>query len=92
MLLAASCHGAGDLAHAARLGADLAVLSPVLPTRSHPDANPLGWEGFAALVEAAVVPVFALGGMRPDLRPSAWAHGGQGIAGIRGLWPEPLDG
>jgi 8-oxo-dGTP diphosphatase len=92
MLLAASCHDAGDLAQAVRLGADLAVLSPVLPTRSHPDAEPLGWDGFAALVESASVPVFALGGMRPDLRPDAWAHGGQGIAGIRGLWPEPLDG
>ena len=92
MLLAASCHDADDLAQAVRLGADLAVLSPVLPTRSHPDAEPLGWDGFAALVEEAVVPVFALGGMRPDLRPTAWAHGGQGVAGIRGLWPEPLDG
>ncbi len=92
MLLAASCHDAADLAQAARLGADFAVLSPVLPTRSHPDADPLGWDGFAALVEAAVVPVFALGGMRPGLRGDAWSHGGQGIAGIRGLWPGPLDG
>lgn len=92
LLLAASCHDAEDLALAARLDADLAVLSPVLPTRSHPDADPLGWDGFAELVENAVVPVFALGGMRPELRPHAWSHGGQGIAGIRGLWPESLDG
>lgn len=34
-LCAASCHNAEHLAHAAALGADFAVLSPVLPTASH---------------------------------------------------------
>lgn len=88
MLLAASCHTAADLDRAERIGADLAVLSPVLPTRSHPDADPLGWPGFAALVERAALPVFALGGMHPGLLRTAWEHGAQGIAGIRGLWPD----
>ncbi len=85
-LLAASCHSPGDLARAARLGADFALLSPVLPTRSHPDAEPLGWDRFAAWVDDATVPVFALGGMRPALLETAWGHGAQGIAAIRGLW------
>lgn len=85
-LLAASCHSPGDLARAARLGADFALLSPVLPTRSHPDAEPLGWDRFAAWVDDATIPVFALGGMRPTLLETAWAHGAQGIAAIRGLW------
>jgi len=86
-LLAASCHSADELAHAAAIGADFALLSPVLPTRSHPDAEPLGWDRFAASVDVATLPVFALGGMRADLLTEAWNHGGQGIAGIRGLWP-----
>lgn len=85
-LLAASCHDAGDLARAAALGADFAVLSPVLPTPSHPDAEPIGWDGFRDTVEAAAMPVYALGGMRSDLLATAWGHGAQGIAGIRGLW------
>lgn len=85
-LLAASCHTSADLMHAARLGADFAVLSPVLPTRSHPDADPLGWERFAAWVDEAGLPVFALGGMHASLLETAWRHGAQGIAGIRGLW------
>jgi 8-oxo-dGTP diphosphatase len=85
--VAASCHEPGELARAAALGLDFAVLSPVLPTPSHPDAAPLGWEGFAAAVAAARLPVYALGGMRPELLATAWQHGAQGIAGIRGLWP-----
>jgi len=85
-LLAASCHTPQDLAQAASLDADFALLSPVLPTRSHPDADPLGWERFASWVDDARLPVFALGGMHPDLLETAWRHGAQGIAGIRGLW------
>jgi 8-oxo-dGTP diphosphatase len=85
-LLAASCHSPADLAQAAALGADLAVLSPVLPTRSHPDAEPLGWDRFAAWVDDVALPVYALGGMRPELVATAWQHGAQGVAGIRGWW------
>jgi 8-oxo-dGTP diphosphatase len=85
-LLAASCHSADDLAQAEAIGADFALLSPVLPTRSHPDAEPLGWARFAEWVERSALPVFALGGMHPDLLKTAWQHGAQGIAGIRGLW------
>ncbi|MGB5648505.1 MAG: Nudix family hydrolase [Sedimenticolaceae bacterium] len=85
-LLAASCHSAQDLSQAAALGADFALLSPVLPTRSHPDADPLGWARFAAWTDTASMPVFALGGMHSGLLETAWQHGAQGIAGIRGLW------
>ena len=67
MLLAASCHTPGDLEQASRIGANFALLSPVLPTRSHPDADPLGWETFAEMVEGVNLPVYALGGMHPDL-------------------------
>lgn len=86
LLLAASCHSSSDLQQAQQIGADFALLSPVLPTRSHPDADPLGWDGFARLVADANLPVFALGGMRPEVLRTAWQHGAQGIAGIRGLW------
>jgi 8-oxo-dGTP diphosphatase len=85
-LLAASCHSIGQLRHAESIGADFAVLSPVRPTRSHPDAEPLGWDRFAALVDQIAIPVYALGGMDLSQRAIAWQHGGQGVAGIRGLW------
>ncbi len=87
--LAASCHDARELARARSLGVDFAVLSPVRATPGHPDARPIGWEGFAALVESADFPVFALGGLGAGDREAAWAAGAQGIAAIRGLWNHP---
>jgi 8-oxo-dGTP diphosphatase len=92
---AASCHSPGDLRRAADLGLDFAVLSPVQVTESHPDAQPLGWSRFAEWVEAGTLPVFALGGVGPRELATAWEHGAQGIAAIRGLWAggaEPMCG
>ena len=43
---AASCHNAAELQHAEEIGLDFAVLSPLLPTQSHPGAAHLGWEKF----------------------------------------------
>ena len=84
--LAASCHDTRELALARSLGVDFAVLSPVRATPGHPDARPIGWEGFSRRVESVDFPVFALGGLGPADRESAWAAGAQGIAAIRGLW------
>jgi len=86
MLIAASCHDEKELHHAADIGCDFAVLGPVKPTRSHPDAPAMGWGHFGGLVEQVALPVYALGGMTVDDLESAWNHGAQGIAGIRGLW------
>ncbi|NCA91611.1 MAG: thiamine monophosphate synthase, partial [Gammaproteobacteria bacterium] len=74
-------------ARAAALGLDYALLSPVMPTASHPGAPHLGWEDFAALAEAAALPVYALGGLGPGEVEHAIQHGAQGVAAIRGLWP-----
>jgi 8-oxo-dGTP diphosphatase len=83
----ASCHSQEQLRQAGRLGVDGAVLSPVQSTASHPGAPPLGWTRFAEWVDACSFPVYALGGMSADDVTVAQAHGGQGIAAIRGLWP-----
>ncbi|HLV76663.1 MAG TPA: Nudix family hydrolase [Marinobacter sp.] len=85
VLLGVSCHSSGQLRHAEALGADYAVLGPVLPTRSHPGEPAMGWAGFSALVAEAALPVYGLGGLHPGLVASARHHGGQGIAGI-GFW------
>jgi thiamine-phosphate diphosphorylase len=63
MSLSASCHSAGELADAAAAGADFALLSPVFPTSSHPDAAQLGVAQFRRLADAAPLPVLALGGI-----------------------------
>lgn len=80
----ASCHTPADLERAANLGIDFVVLSPVLPTASHPEATGMGWEAFGQLVEHLTIPVYALGGMQPELQETAQAHGAHGIALMRG--------
>jgi 8-oxo-dGTP diphosphatase len=80
--LAASCHDERELAHAAKIGVDFAVLGPVLATASHPHAAALGWARFEALCAAAPFPVYALGGLRQDDLDQARRAGAQGIAGI----------
>ncbi len=81
----ASCHHAAELAHAASI-ADFAMLSPVLPTASHPGEPSLGWAAFAQLAAQSPIPVYALGGVNwPDV-DTAREHGAHGIAMLRGAW------
>ena len=84
--VAASCHNAVELQRAIACGVDFVVLSPVRPTASHPDSRPLGWPAFAEAAAMMTVPVYALGGMEAGDDGIARASGGQGIAGISGLW------
>lgn len=86
LLWAAACHNRGELLQAARLEADFAVLSPVLPTRSHPGAEVLGWQGFAEAIHELPMPVYALGGMKKGLLDSARYHHAHGIAMLSGIW------
>ena len=78
--VAASCHDDSELVRAVELSADLAVLSPVLPTASHPGAPTLGWPRFAELVAHCPIPVFALGGLAEADLDLARRHGAHGIA------------
>lgn len=82
----ASAHDTAQLAKAAELGCDFALLGPVKDTASHPGAATLGWDGFARLAMQAELPVFALGGMSYGDRADAEAHGAHGLAMIRSAW------
>lgn len=85
--VAASCHDLAELRRAEALGCDFVVLGPVAATPSHPQRAGIGWPAFARLREHVALPIYALGGMRVEAITIARAHGGQGIAAIRGLWP-----
>lgn len=85
--LGASCHNMKELCQAQRIGVDFALLSPVLPTPSHPGQAGMGWEAFAQAVDSVNLPVYALGGLSPSDTETAWHHGGHGVAGIRGFLP-----
>lgn len=86
--LAASCHNAEELALAEQMGVDFVTLSPIQPTQTHPDAQPLGWEAAQQMIDGFNKPVFLLGGVGPNERERAWQIGAQGVAGIRAFWPE----
>lgn len=85
-LVGASCHTAAELQRAATLGLDYALLGPVMPTATHPQADTLGWSGFAALADAAALPVYALGGLSEGDLQRSFAYGAQGVAAISGFW------
>lgn len=84
--VAASCHNASELAQARRIGVDFVVVSPVLPTHSHPGAPGMGWDGLRQLTIQANMPVYALGGMNLEHATEAYRHGAQGIASIDNIW------
>ena len=78
--VAASCHNDAELRCAAELELDFVVLSPVLPTPSHPGEPALGWPAFCALVRDYPLPVFALGGLDQSGLDLARGFGAHGIA------------
>jgi 8-oxo-dGTP diphosphatase len=88
-LVGASCHSLEELRHATRIDTDFVVLSPVNATRSHPNAEPLGWKKFYEFCAETPLPVFALGGMQPQDIVVAREHGAQGLAMISGIWDAP---
>ena len=62
-MISAACHSKETVLKAAQYGADLAILSPIFPTLSHPDAHPLGLKGLTHTLDASPIPIYALGGI-----------------------------
>ena len=82
----ATAHSLREIGAAARVGADAVLLSPVLPTRSHPGAPVLGMVRFLLLARQSPCPVLALGGMtRRAARRLPRGGRVQGWAAIDGL-------
>jgi 8-oxo-dGTP diphosphatase len=84
--VSASCHNPEELKQAAQLDVDFVWLSPVLPTKSHPEASGIGWETFAAWMRDTQVPVYALGGVSDAELERAQSAGAQGVAAISAWW------
>jgi 8-oxo-dGTP diphosphatase len=83
----ASCHDRQELQIAGRLGCDLAVLGPVLPSGSHPDHPGIGWAQFSERCSDPALPVMAIGGLSLADLDLARQHGAQGVALLRSGWP-----
>lgn len=86
--LSAACHSRADLALAAGLGVDMALISPVFATKSHAEAEPLGLAGLAEMRAGYTGPVAALGGVNATTAPLLRGSGITAVAAIRGLVDE----
>jgi thiamine-phosphate pyrophosphorylase len=92
-IVSVGCHSVGEVAVARAAGADMALLSPIFRTESHPEARPLGLDALrAAARTAGKMPVYALGGVNAENAAECIAAGAAGVAGIRtflsGGWAE----
>lgn len=78
-----SCHDASDLARAIELGADAAVISPILASAARPGCPALGWEGLRSLSAGVSLPLYAEGGLDGAQLEAAQRAGAIGIATAR---------
>jgi len=86
VLVTAACHSERAVIEAARAGADAVLISPVLPTESHPGGKVLGiarLARLAALAGALGMPAYALGGITDETHIRRLR--GTGIAGVAGI-------
>jgi len=65
LLRLGTAHGLREIAACRRARADVVLLSPAFPTRSHPGAPVLGPVRLLLLARQAHLPILALGGMTP---------------------------
>lgn len=77
-----TAHSLRELAAAARARADAVLLSPVFPSRSHPDGRSLGPVRFLLLARRSPVPVIALGGMTATSARHLPTYGWAAIDGL----------
>ena len=85
-LVSASCHNSTELEQASLFKLDFAVLSPVLPSKSHPQDDGIGWSQFSTLAQTTEIPIYALGGMQITMLGEALSNGARGIAMQRAIW------
>lgn len=77
-----SCHSAADLNGVKVADIDIVLLSPALPTASHPGAPALGADKFRKLASKSPRPVLALGGINES---NAEQLAGANVAGIAAI-------
>ena len=85
-IIGISTHSAGEVARAARDGADYAIFGPVFATPSKSGfGEPQGLERLRLATSAAHIPVLAIGGITAERAPLVLAAGAAGVAVISAL-------
>jgi len=87
--VASSCHNRREIDEARRINADFCVLAPVHETGTHPGLKGMGWRQFSSLSASSPIPVYALGGIRPQELAVARLNGAHGVAMISAIWSAP---
>ncbi|MBC7101796.1 MAG: thiamine phosphate synthase [Parvibaculum sp.] len=85
-LVTTACHSERAIIAASKAGADAVLISPVLPTESHPGGKVLGvvrLARLAMLAGALGMPAYALGGITDETHIRRLQ--GTGIAGVAGI-------
>jgi thiamine-phosphate pyrophosphorylase len=85
MIVTASAHSVSAIRRAEKMGVDAVLVSPVFPSKSHPDQAPLGPSRFRRWVGQAGVPVYGLGGIGPGNAGQLAQSGTAGFAAIGAL-------
>lgn len=81
-LLTVAAHNPRDVRRAGAIGANAALLSPVFPTKSHPERHHLGPVRCAAITRMAKIAIIALGGVTEKTFNAIYRTKCTGIAGI----------
>lgn len=81
-ILTAAAHSPAALKRAALIGADAVLAGPAFSTASHPGAGALGPHRLGRMLEAAQIPVYALGGINEKNHRRLPAQKLVGTAGI----------
>jgi thiazole tautomerase (transcriptional regulator TenI) len=92
LAIGASVHALAEAREAARAGADWCVAGHVFESRGRPGAPGRGLAFLADVCRTVSVPVFGIGGIRPEHLPLLREAGARGAAVIRGIWDAPNTG
>lgn len=84
-ILTAAAHTPTAVQRAADAGCHAVLASTVFASGSPSAGSPMGAEAFRALVQAAPLPVYALGGVNARTAPELVSSGAQGFAVVEGL-------
>lgn len=85
-----SAHEPGEAEKAVECGADYVILSPIFPTTSKPDAEPLGLDALRACADRlGDTPLFGLGGITPENLGACLEAGAYGVAVLSGILHAP---
>ena len=81
----AAAHSLAAAERAGVAGCDAVLASTVFPSASRSSGPPMGAVAFAALVQAAPLPVYALGGVNARTAAALTGSGAAGFAVVEGL-------